>query len=40
MGLPSGSPALNAGNAGTAPAQDQRGLGRVGAPDLGAFERQ
>lgn len=40
MGLPTGSPALDAGSAATAPATDQRGFGRVGAPDAGAFERQ
>lgn len=39
MSLPMGSPAVNAGNAG-APLLDQRGFPRVGAPDVGAFERQ
>ncbi len=40
MGLPLGSPALNAGTATGAPTVDQRGLPRVGATDIGAFERQ
>lgn len=40
MALPLGSPALNAAGAVTAPATDQRGMGRVGVPDAGAFERQ
>ena len=36
-----GSPALNAGATGPGiPSTDQRGLGRVGAPDIGAFESQ
>jgi hypothetical protein len=33
-----GSPAIDAANAEAALALDQRGVGRVGAPDLGAFE--
>jgi parallel beta-helix repeat protein len=35
-----GSPAINAGASTGAPAADQRGLGRVGAVDIGAFESQ
>ncbi len=35
-----GSPAINAGTAGDAPATDQRGSSRVGAVDIGAFESQ
>jgi uncharacterized repeat protein (TIGR02543 family) len=35
-----GSPAINAGNATNCPATDQRGLARVGACDIGAFESQ
>ena len=37
MALLPGSPALNAGDA-SAPTTDQRGFGRVGAADIGAFE--
>ncbi|HNG29262.1 MAG TPA: FG-GAP-like repeat-containing protein, partial [Blastocatellia bacterium] len=33
-----GSPAINAGTATGAPANDQRGIARVGNPDIGAFE--
>ena len=33
-----GSPAINAGTAAGAPANDQRGIARVGATDIGAFE--
>ena len=33
-----GSPAINAGNNTNAPSTDQRGIGRSGAPDIGAFE--
>ena len=40
MGLPAGSPAENAGTSTGAPTTDQRGLPRVGAVDVGAFERQ
>ncbi|MBS1796063.1 MAG: CSLREA domain-containing protein [Acidobacteria bacterium] len=36
--LLSGSPAINAASATAAPLFDQRGAGRVGAPDMGAFE--
>jgi hypothetical protein len=35
-----GSPAIDAGTATGAPGTDQRGMGRVGAPDIGAFESQ
>ncbi|GAB3559783.1 putative Ig domain-containing protein [Spirosoma fluminis] len=35
-----GSPAINAGTASGAPTTDARGLGRVGVPDVGAFESQ
>jgi hypothetical protein len=35
-----GSPAINAGTASGAPANDQRGTARVGATDMGAFESQ
>jgi hypothetical protein len=36
-----GSPAIDAGTSGSgAPGTDQRGQGRVGAPDIGAFESQ
>ena len=35
-----GSPALNAGTSSGASPTDQRGLGRVGAVDIGAFESQ
>ena len=38
--LLAGSPAINAGNDGVAPATDQRGLARVGTSDIGAFEFQ
>jgi hypothetical protein len=38
MAITSG-PAVNAGS-GSAPDTDQRGLPRVGAPDIGAFEKQ
>ncbi len=34
----SGSPVINAGNAGICPAQDQRGANRVGVCDIGAVE--
>ena len=37
MAILLGSPAIN-GAGGTAPATDQRGFNRVGAPDIGAFE--
>jgi parallel beta-helix repeat protein len=40
MPLLPGSPALDAGTSSGAPATDQRGLGRVGAVDIGAFESQ
>jgi hypothetical protein len=40
MALPAGSPAVDTGLPLWAPALDQRGLGRVGAPDVGAYERQ
>ena len=35
--LQSGSPAINRGDP-AAPPQDQRGYGRAGVPDVGAFE--
>src|SRR5262249_1870604 len=35
-----GSPAINAGTSTGAPTTDQRGLGRVGTVDIGAFESQ
>src|SRR5262249_27601208 len=35
-----GSPAIDAGTATGAPATDQRGIARVGTPDIGAFESQ
>jgi hypothetical protein len=35
-----GSPAINTGTSDGAPANDQRGLGRVGTVDIGAFESQ
>ncbi|MBE9033070.1 filamentous hemagglutinin N-terminal domain-containing protein [filamentous cyanobacterium LEGE 11480] len=35
-----GSPALDTGNTGTAPASDQRGIGRLGNADIGAAESQ
>ncbi|MFN2624095.1 MAG: choice-of-anchor Q domain-containing protein [Chthoniobacterales bacterium] len=40
MALLDGSPAIDAGNDVIAPATDQRGLGRVGKSDIGAFEVQ
>ena len=41
MALLPGSPAINAGTSGPGiPTTDQRGLGRVGAVDIGAFESQ
>ena len=41
MALLPGSPAIDAGTSGPGiPATDQRGLGRVGAVDIGAFESQ
>jgi hypothetical protein len=40
MALLPGSPAIDAGTSGDAPATDQRGLGRIGAVDIGAFESQ
>ena len=36
--LQAGSPAINAGTGEGAPSTDQRGYGRVGAPDIGAYE--
>ena len=38
MALLPGSPAINAGTATGAPTTDQRGISRVGAVDIGAFE--
>jgi len=38
MALLPGSPAINAGTATDAPTTDQRGISRVGAVDIGAFE--
>jgi hypothetical protein len=38
MALLAGSPAIDAASAAYAPVTDQRGLPRVGAPDIGAFE--
>ena len=38
LALLSNSPAINAGNDANAPATDQRGVGRIGAADIGAFE--
>jgi hypothetical protein len=38
MALLPGSPAINAGTSTGAPATDQRGINRVGAVDIGAFE--
>lgn len=35
-----GSPALDTGNSSTAPANDQRGVGRIGNADIGAIESQ
>jgi CSLREA domain-containing protein len=40
MALLPGSPAIDAGASAGAPTTDQRGLGRVGAVDIGAFESQ
>jgi parallel beta-helix repeat protein len=40
MALLPGSPAIDAGTSTGAPALDQRGQGRVGAVDIGAFESQ
>src|SRR5262245_23880654 len=40
MPLLAGSPALNAGTTVGAPSTDQRGFGRAGAVDIGAFENQ
>jgi len=41
MALLPGSPAIDAGTSGAAiPTTDQRGLGRIGAVDIGAFESQ
>ena len=40
MPLLPGSPAIDAGTATGAPTIDQRGFGRVGAVDIGAFESQ
>lgn len=36
--LLTGSPAINAGHTASAPSTDQRGVGRVGAADIGAYE--
>lgn len=38
LALLPGSPAIDAGDTALAPAQDQRGISRVGAADIGAFE--
>ncbi len=38
LALLPGSPAIDAGSTAVAPAQDQRGVNRVGAADIGAFE--
>ena len=38
MALPVGSPAVNAGATSGAPAMDQRGVARLGAVDIGAYE--
>lgn len=38
IALPSNSPAVNAGNAATAPTTDQRGENRDSQPDIGAYE--
>ncbi|MCA1683695.1 MAG: hypothetical protein LC708_00985, partial [Actinobacteria bacterium] len=38
MALRAGSPAINAGTAAGAPGSDQRGVARVGTPDIGAYE--
>jgi parallel beta-helix repeat protein len=40
MALLPGSPAIDAGTAAGAPCTDQRGFGRIGAVDIGAFESQ
>jgi predicted outer membrane repeat protein len=40
MALPENSPALNNGITAGAPLTDQRGMARVGAPDIGAYEKQ
>ena len=40
MGVPNGSPALNAGTSMGAPMSDQRGKPRNGAVDIGSFELQ
>jgi hypothetical protein len=40
LALLPGSPAINGGTAAGAPTTDQRGLGREGAVDIGAFESQ
>lgn len=40
LALKAGGPAVNAGTVSGAPATDQRGYGRNGAPDMGAFEYQ
>jgi hypothetical protein len=40
VSLLTGSPAIDAADPSLAPATDQRGLGRVGLPDIGAFEVQ
>jgi hypothetical protein len=40
LALLPGSPAIDAGTAAGAPATDQRGFGRVGTVDIGAFESQ
>ena len=38
LALPVTSPAVDAGDAGSAPATDQRGFSRWNAPDIGAYE--
>ncbi len=40
MAVPAGSPGVDAGLAPGAPPLDQRGFGRAGPPDVGAYERQ
>jgi hypothetical protein len=40
IGLLAASPAIDAGTSNGAPASDERGVARVGAPDIGAFEFQ
>jgi hypothetical protein len=40
MAIGAGSPAVNTGTATGAPSTDQRGLPRVGAVDIGAYEFQ